>query len=77
MASINLRELRNTVRLKAWLRDGEVVELRERDTVLARIVPVRQVPDAVARPRFAERARATFGDTVFAPGSIRRERDRY
>jgi len=77
MASINLRELRDTVQLKAWLRNGEVVELRERDTVLARIVPVRETPSSAARPRFAERARATFGDKVFAAGSIERERDRY
>jgi hypothetical protein len=35
----NLRQLRDTRRLKAWLRTGNTVELRERDRVIARIVP--------------------------------------
>jgi len=38
-ATVNIRELRDTKRLKAWLRAGKTVELRERDEVIARIVP--------------------------------------
>jgi hypothetical protein len=36
---MNIRQLRDTKRLKAWLRAGKVVELREREEVIARIVP--------------------------------------
>jgi antitoxin (DNA-binding transcriptional repressor) of toxin-antitoxin stability system len=39
MPSINLRQLRDTRRLKTWLRAGQTVELRERDQVIARIIP--------------------------------------
>lgn len=39
MPSMNIRQLRDTRRLKAWLRAGKVVELRERNDVIARIVP--------------------------------------
>ena len=39
MPSVNIRELRDTRRLKAWLRSGKTVELRERSAVIARIVP--------------------------------------
>jgi len=48
MPSVNLRQLRDTKQLKAWLRAGQVVELRERDTVLARIVPEEAVKPSVA-----------------------------
>ena len=60
MPSINLRELRNTRQLKSWLRAGESVELRERNQVLARIVPT----TGAARgelPDFAARTPAIFG----------------
>jgi len=36
---VNIRQVRNTRKLKAWLRAGKTVELRERDKVIARIVP--------------------------------------
>ena len=39
--SINLRQLRDTRRLKKWLKAGKTVELRERNRVLGRIVPER------------------------------------
>ncbi len=39
MHSVNLRQLRDTKQLKAWLEAGETIELRERDTVLGRTVP--------------------------------------
>ena len=40
MPSITLRQLRNTKRLLAWLRAGKTVELRDRNRVIAHIVPV-------------------------------------
>ena len=42
MPSVNIRQLRDTRRLKAWLRAGKTVELRERDLVIAHIVPEKQ-----------------------------------
>jgi antitoxin (DNA-binding transcriptional repressor) of toxin-antitoxin stability system len=39
MLSVNIRQLRDTRKLKAWLCAGKTVELRERDRVIARIVP--------------------------------------
>lgn len=65
MASINLRELRNTRQLKAWLKAGETVELRERDTVLGQIIPEKPVVQPVEWPDFEARARAIFGDRTF------------
>jgi antitoxin (DNA-binding transcriptional repressor) of toxin-antitoxin stability system len=41
MPSITLSQLRDTRRLKAWLRAGKTVELRERNRVIAHIIPVR------------------------------------
>ncbi len=64
MPSINLRQLRDTRQLKAWLASGQTVELRERNRVLGRIVP----ENADARPKewpdFAARLKETFGDRV-------------
>jgi antitoxin (DNA-binding transcriptional repressor) of toxin-antitoxin stability system len=42
MSSVNIRELRDTRRLKAWLRAGKTVERRERDKLIARIVPEKE-----------------------------------
>jgi antitoxin (DNA-binding transcriptional repressor) of toxin-antitoxin stability system len=65
MNSVNIRQLRDTRRLKAWLRAGETVELRERDRVIARIVPVNGDQPPVKWPDFAARAKKIFGDRVF------------
>lgn len=67
MPSMNLRELRNTRQLKAWLKAGQVVELRERNTVLGRILPDRPAAERTAArelPDFEARARAIFGDRI-------------
>jgi hypothetical protein len=64
MPSVNLRQLRDTRQLKAWLKAGEVVELRERNTVLGRIVPESPRPEAIEWPDFEARARAIFGDRM-------------
>jgi len=64
MPSVNLRQLRDTRRLKAWLRAGNTVELRERDRVIARIVPEKAEEKPVKWPDFEARAREIFGDRV-------------
>lgn len=64
MPSVNIRQLRDTRRLKAWLRAGNTVELRERDRVIARIVPERSEEKPAIWPDFEARARKIFGDRV-------------
>ena len=65
MPSVNIRQLRDTRRLKAWLRAGQTVELRERDRLIARIVPANGDQPAVEMPDFAARRKELFGDRVF------------
>jgi antitoxin (DNA-binding transcriptional repressor) of toxin-antitoxin stability system len=62
MPSVNLRELRDTRQLLTWLEAGEVVELRKRNRVVARIVPESPRTTPVEWPDFAARRRAIFGD---------------
>jgi antitoxin (DNA-binding transcriptional repressor) of toxin-antitoxin stability system len=42
MPSITLSQLRDTRRLKAWLRAGKTVQLRKRNRVLAHIIPMKE-----------------------------------
>jgi antitoxin (DNA-binding transcriptional repressor) of toxin-antitoxin stability system len=78
MPSVNIRELRDTKRLKGWLRAGKTVELRERDQVIARIVPENSVPQASDWPDFAASRKEIFGDRIL-PGAdlVIEERGRY
>jgi antitoxin (DNA-binding transcriptional repressor) of toxin-antitoxin stability system len=64
MPSVNLRELRNTRQLKAWLKAGKTVELRERDRVLGRIVPEASKPTPAEWPDFEARLKRNFGDRI-------------
>jgi antitoxin (DNA-binding transcriptional repressor) of toxin-antitoxin stability system len=65
MPSVNMRQLRETRRLKAWLRAGTTVELRDRDKVIARIVPEKQQEEKPVKwPDFAARRKKIFGDRV-------------
>ena len=64
MPTVNIRQLRDTRRLKAWLRAGKTVELRERDKLIARIVPEKEEKPPVQWPDFAARQNAIFGDRV-------------
>ena len=65
MPSVNLRQLRDTRQLKAWLKAGQVVELRERNRVLGRILPDVPAPkQPVEWPDFEARRRAIFGDRI-------------
>ena len=77
MPSVNIRQLRDTRRLKAWLQAGKTVELRERDRLIARIVPASSQERPVEWPDFEARARQILGDKV-VPGAdlLIEERDR-
>jgi antitoxin (DNA-binding transcriptional repressor) of toxin-antitoxin stability system len=78
MPSVNLRQLRDTRRLKAWLRAGNTVELRERDRVIARIVPEKHEERPVQYPDFAARRKKIFGDRVLPiVDDLIRDRGRY
>jgi antitoxin (DNA-binding transcriptional repressor) of toxin-antitoxin stability system len=78
MPSVNMRQLRDTRRLKAWLRAGKTVELRERDEVIARIVPEGSSPRPTNWPDFAALRKEILGDRVL-PGAdlMLKERGRY
>ena len=78
MLSVNIRELRNTRRLKALLRSGKTVELRERNRVIARIVPDWPDQRPVKWPDFAGRAKKLLGNRIL-PGAdiVIEERGRY
>lgn len=78
MRKVNIRQLRDTRRLKAWLRAGQTVELRERDRVIARIVPAATSRPRVKLPDFAALRKQIFGERIL-PGSdvVIEERGRY
>ena len=81
MPSVNLRQLRDTKQLKAWLKAGETVELRERDRVLGRIVP-EEAPakEPVEWPDFEARRKRIFGDRILPGADLlieERENSRY
>jgi antitoxin (DNA-binding transcriptional repressor) of toxin-antitoxin stability system len=76
MRSVNLRQLRDTRRLKAWLRAGNTVELRERDRVIARIVPEKSEEKPGKWPDFEARAREILGDRIL-PNVVLEDRGRY
>jgi antitoxin (DNA-binding transcriptional repressor) of toxin-antitoxin stability system len=75
---MNIRQLRDTRKLKTWLRAGQTVELRDRDRVIARIVPEKIEEKPAKWPDFEARARKIFGDKM-VPGSaiVIQERGRY
>jgi antitoxin (DNA-binding transcriptional repressor) of toxin-antitoxin stability system len=79
MPTVNIRQLRQTRQLKAWLRAGKKVTLKDRDTVIAEIVPAK----APSKPRpplpdFAAIRKRILGDRVL-PGAdlLIEERGRY
>lgn len=78
MPDMNIRQLRDTRKLKAWLRAGKTVELRERDRIIARIVPAQQPQQPTKWPDFSARRQSIFGDRVL-PGAdlLIEERGRY
>jgi len=78
MPKVNIRQLRNTRKLKTWLRAGKTVELRERDKVIARIIPADQSETNGPLPDFAARRNDIFGEHS-VPGAdlVIEERGRY
>jgi len=80
MPTMNMRQLRDTRRLKAWLKAGKTVELKDRDRVIGRVVPEPPKKAPVEWPDFEARAKAILGDRIL-PGSAllveERERSRY
>jgi hypothetical protein len=66
--SVNLRQLRDTRKLKAWLRAGKTVELRERERIIARIVPEVPATRKTTLPDFAALRKQTFGERIL-PGA--------
>lgn len=80
MPSVNMRQLRDTRRLKAWLKAGKTVELRVRDHVIGHIVPETPPEPLPEVPDFEARARRTFGDHVLPGADLlmeQRRRARY
>jgi hypothetical protein len=81
MQSITLRQLRDTRQIKAWLKAGVHIEVRERNEVLGDLVPrTPPAPPPAEWPDFAARRRAIFGDRVLTPVADlieERERSRY
>ncbi len=75
MRSVNLRQLRDTRQLKAWLKAGEVVELRERNEVLARIVPEPVETPAVEWPDAATRRQRIMGNKVLEINGVLESRE--
>jgi antitoxin (DNA-binding transcriptional repressor) of toxin-antitoxin stability system len=67
MPSVNLRQLRDTRQLVTWLEAGEVVELRKRNRVVARIVPESPRVEPVEWPDFAARLKQRYGDRILTP----------
>lgn len=66
--------------MKAWLKAGQTVELRERNRVLATIVPENGAKKPVEWPDFAARRKAIFGDRILPGADLlieERERSRY
>jgi antitoxin (DNA-binding transcriptional repressor) of toxin-antitoxin stability system len=77
MPSVNMRQLRDTRKLKSWLQAGKTIELRDRDKLIAKIVPENGALKKAAKwPDFEARRKAMFGDRVF-PNLILEDRGRY
>lgn len=78
MPTVNIRELRDTRRLKAWLRSGKTVELRDRSEVIARIVPAQSQSGTEDWPDFASRRQKIFGERVLSGADlVMEERGRF
>ena len=64
MPSVNVRQLRDSRQLFKWLEAGEVVELKKRNRVVARIVPESPRVQPVEWPDFEARLKRNFGDRM-------------
>ena len=64
MKTTSIRELKHdTTTVLAWVAEGESVEVRRRGVPVAVLTP-RKRGARIARPDFAARLRAIYGDTV-------------
>ncbi len=70
MPSVNMRQLRDTRRLKELLSAGQTVELRERQNVIARIVPAQQRSSPEEWPDFSRRRRKIFGKRLLSGADL-------
>lgn len=80
MPSVNARQLRDTRQLFKWLDAGEVVELKRRNSVVARIVPESPRLRPVEWPDFEARLKRNYGDRILPGADLlieEREKSRY
>jgi len=80
MPSVNMRQLRDTRQLFKWLDAGEVVELKRRNSVVARIVPESPRLQPVEWPDFEARLKRNYGDQILPGADLlieEREKSRY
>lgn len=70
MPSVNIRQLRDTRRLKELLSAGKTVELRERQKVIARIIPAQLQSGPEDWPDFARRRQTTFGKRLISGADL-------
>jgi antitoxin (DNA-binding transcriptional repressor) of toxin-antitoxin stability system len=70
MLSVNMRQLRDTRRLKELLSAGQTVELRERQNVIARIVPAHLSAEPEHWPDFGRRRRKIFGKKLLSGSDL-------
>jgi antitoxin (DNA-binding transcriptional repressor) of toxin-antitoxin stability system len=72
MKSVTVRDLRNSFsKLEAWLSEGESIRIERRGQPIGLLTPWR--PDAAlqpAKPDFAARRRAIWGNRVFSEAEI-------
>jgi hypothetical protein len=78
MPTVNMRGLRETRKLKTWLRQGKSIELRDRNRVIGRIVPETQAAPTPEWPDFEADLKEIFGDRVLtAVDDFLEDRHRY
>jgi hypothetical protein len=81
MQSITLRQLRDTRQVKAWLKAGVHIEVRERNEVLGDLVPrTPPTPRPVEWPDFEARLKQNYGDRILPGADLliqERENSRY
>jgi antitoxin (DNA-binding transcriptional repressor) of toxin-antitoxin stability system len=70
MPSVNIRQLRDTRRLKELLSTGQSVELRERQRVIARIVPAHRQSSPEEWPDFSRRRQKIFGKRLLSGADL-------
>lgn len=72
MKTVNVRDLRNSFSmLEAWLSEGENIRIEKRGRPIGLLTAWRpDAPDQPAKPDFAARRRAIWGDRVFTEAEV-------